>query len=177
MVQIEWIEKYLTEAEQMMYNNQVKEGLELLDSLLYDEPGYGSLHNHIGWAYLYYTSDTNRAELHLTMAIRFEELFAPPYLHLGVLYIRLGRYKDAITFLERGLSKHQPNRVALLQHIAQAYELLGEWGQAIKAYKAAMLASVVEHEIDSLTANIKRCRKKRVMLFLSGNKERSYKSV
>ena len=152
MVQIEWMEKYLNEAEQMMYNNQVKEGLELLDSLLYDEPGYGSLHNHIGWAHLYYTSDTSRAELHFNMAIRFEELFAPPYLHLGVLYIRLGRYSDAITILKKGLTAHQPNKVALLQHIAQAYELRSEWSKAIKTYKAAMLSSVVDREMDSLIA-------------------------
>lgn len=168
MVQIEWMEKYLTEAEQLMYSNQVKEGLELLNSLLYDEPGYSSLHNHMGWAYLYYTSDTARAELHLKMAIRFEEAFAPPYLHLGVLYIRLGRYSEAIAFLEKGLTKHQPNKVALLQHLAQVYELRGEWNKAIKAYKAAMLASVAEHEVANLRMNIYRCRKKRAMLFLSG---------
>jgi hypothetical protein len=51
-MRIEWIEKLMTEAEALIVNNQVENGLELLNSLLYDEPGYGSLHNHIGWAYV-----------------------------------------------------------------------------------------------------------------------------
>ena len=92
-MKIEWLEKYMADAEQLIYNNRVGEGLELLNALLYDEPGYGSLHNHIGWAYLYYTTDLAQAELHLKMALTFDTAFAPPYLHLGTLYLRSGKYE------------------------------------------------------------------------------------
>ncbi len=167
MTRIDWLEKHLVGAEQLFYENKVEEGLERLNSLLYEEPGYGSLHNHLGWAYLYYSADTDRAELHLKMAIRFAESFPAPYLHLGALYIRLGRYSDAIYWLKLGLTKHQPNRVAFLQNMAQAYELQGKWSEAIKAYKDAMMATVVEHEVSNLAAGIKRCRRKRLSLFFS----------
>jgi hypothetical protein len=83
MNRIEWIEKYMTTAEQLITDSQVDQGLKVLDNLLYEEPGYGSLHNHIGWAYLYYTPDTAKAELHLKLSIRFEEAYTPAYLHLG----------------------------------------------------------------------------------------------
>jgi predicted Zn-dependent protease len=167
MTRINWIEKHLVEAEQLFYENKVEEGLEMLNSLLFEEPGYGSLHNHMGWAYLYYSNNLERAELHLKMAIRFEASFPAPYLHLGALYIRQGRYSEAIQWLQDGLTKHQPNKVAFLQNIAQAYELRGEWSKAIKAYKEAMMATVAEQEVSNFSASIKRCRRKRLSLFFS----------
>ena len=151
----------------MILDDRVDEGLPILNNLLYQEPGYGSLHNHLGWAYLNYTEDVARAELHLKMAVRFDETYTPPYLHLGTLYIRQTRYSDAIACSQAGLvkGKESGNRVGLLQNLAQAYELRKDWSLAIKAYKEAMLTSVVEWEVSNLVAGIKRCRKKRAVLF------------
>ena len=58
-MRIEWIEKYMAEAEQMIARGglEVDQGVSVLNDLLYEEPGYGSLHNHLGWAHLYYTLD------------------------------------------------------------------------------------------------------------------------
>lgn len=164
-MELEWMNPYLANAEQMMYNNQVKEGLELMDSLLYEEPGYGALHNHLGWAYLYYTVNTAKAELHLSMAIKFDEAYAPPYLHMGNLCIRMGRYTEALRYLETGLQKNNANKVAFLEQMAQVYELKKEYSKAIKVYKEA-LVSTVGFETTQLTEGIKRCQKKRwVMMF------------
>ena len=165
VMRIEWMEKYMTEAEQLIYNNKVTEGLELLKDLLYDEPGYGSLHNHIGWAYMYYTVDVAAAELHLKMAIHFNGEFAAPYLHLGNLYIRSTRYAEALHYLETGLKATSPNKVAFLESIAQVYELEKEYSKAVATYKEA-LASALGGESERFTESIKRCRKKRwVMMF------------
>ncbi|WP_276372756.1 hypothetical protein [Chryseolinea sp. H1M3-3] len=166
-MKINWIEKYLVDAERMILEGLVDEGLALLNNLLYDEPGYGRLHNDLGWAYLYYTEDEARAELHLKMAVLFDETYAPPYLHLGSLYIRQARYSDAIACSQSGLIKTKGNRVGLLQNLAYAYELRKDWRMAIKVYRDAMSASVAEYEVSNLVAGIKRCRKKRIMLFFS----------
>lgn len=164
-MRIEWIEKYMAEAESMMYENRVTEGLTLLDNLLYDEPGYGSLHNHLGWAYLCYTADIEKAEVHLKMAIRFDASYAAPYLHIGNLYIRTGRYAEALHYLEKGLYAINPNKLAFLESIAHVYELEREYTKAIAAYKEA-LVSTVGMESEKLVEGIKRCRKKRwVMMF------------
>jgi tetratricopeptide (TPR) repeat protein len=165
-MKIEWIEKYLREAEQLIYANNVDGGLLLMNELLYDEPGYGSLHNYLGWAYLYYTSDTDRAEMHLRMAVKFNEEYPAPYLHMGTLLIRRGKYNDAIVFLEKGLQKQNANRLAFLESMAHAYELSREYKKAIKTYKSALVASI-GHESNTLMESIKRCRKKRVTLFFS----------
>jgi tetratricopeptide (TPR) repeat protein len=167
MTRIKWIEKYLTEAEQLIYNDQVEQALKILNNLLHQEPGYGRLHNHLGWAYLYYSDEVRLAELHLKMAIQFDESYAAPYLHLGSLYIREERFSEALTYLQHGLSKPKSNRVALLQSLGCVHELRGEWRKAIAAYKKAMLASIQEHEVTDLEAGIKRCLRKRVALFFS----------
>lgn len=164
-MRIEWIEKLMTEAEMLIVNNQVENGLELLNSLLYDEPGYGSLHNHIGWAYMYYTEDMAKAERHLKLAIHFSADFMAPYLHMGNLCIRMGRYAEALTYFKKGLTRQNANKVAFLEGIAHAYELKKEYAKAIRSYKKA-LVSTVGFESANLAEGIKRCRKKRwVMMF------------
>jgi tetratricopeptide (TPR) repeat protein len=164
---IEWIEKYLNEAEQMIYNDQLEQAMAVTNNLLFEEPGYGRLHNHLGWAHMYYTSDLEKAALHFNMAMKFEESFAAPYQHMGHLSMRNGKYADAIGYFELGLTKNNPNSVALLEGIGQAYELQKEYRKAIKAYKAAILASVADQEVITLNAGIKRCRNKRIALFFA----------
>ena len=159
---IEWLEQYMTEAEQLIYNNNVSEGLLLLNNLLYDEPGYGRLHNHIGWAYMYYTTQQANAELHLKMAIQFDSGYAAPYLHLGNLCIRAGRYTQALEYLQLGLTKANANKVAFLESMGIAHEMSGKFAKAIKAYREALLASMGSFEMDNLNEGIKRCRKKRL---------------
>lgn len=164
-MKIEWIESYLVEAERMITDERVNEGLSLLNNLLYLEPGYASLHNHLGWAYLYYTEHVAQAELHLKMAIKFDEAYAPPYLHLSTLYIKQAKYSDAISCAENGLARVKDDQLALLQNLAQAYELTRDWRRAIRSYKKALMGSVVSYESDMILTSIKRCRKKRVALF------------
>jgi tetratricopeptide (TPR) repeat protein len=165
-MRIEWMEKYMAEAEKLIYNNQIEDGLLMLTDLLYDEPGYGSLHNHIGWAYMYYTADVEKAERHLKLAIHFDASFAAPYLHLGSLYLRMGRYAEALSTLKTGLTKQNANRIAFLESIAHVHELRREYAEAIKVYKEA-LASTVGFETANFTEGIKRCRKKRWVLMFN----------
>jgi predicted Zn-dependent protease len=165
-MKLEWMEKYLKEAEQLIYSNEIDRGLKLLNELLYDEPGYGLLHNYLGWAYMYYTGDAGRAELHLQMAIKFEPGYHAPYQHLGQLLLREGRYAESVGYFKTGLTITGANMSIIWESIGRAYELQTNYKEAIAAYKQAMICSVVTHEMNSLNEGIKRCRKKRwVMMF------------
>jgi len=166
-MKIEWLEKYMTEAEQLIVNNQVEQGLTILNNLLLDEPGYAELHNHLGWAYLYYSTDMNRAELHLKMAIRFDPEFAPPYLHMGALYIRANRFSEALDYLKNGVNKRNAYKVTFCENMGRAYESRGEFRSAIKAYREGALASMAGLEMNNLTEGIKRCRRKRWMMMFN----------
>jgi tetratricopeptide (TPR) repeat protein len=166
-MKIEWIEKYMTQAENFILNEEVDKGLALLNSLLYDEPGYGRLHNHLGWAYMYYGSDDQNAELHLRMAILFDSEYQAPYLHIGELMNRLKRYDDALRYLEMGLTKQDANKMSLLEAIGLAYESKREYSKAIKAYKSAMLESMYSYYTNKLSEGIKRCRRKQFATMFS----------
>ena len=160
------MEKYLKEAEQLIYSNEIDRGLNLLNELLYDEPGYGLLHNYLGWAYMYYTGDTARAELHLQMAMKFDPDYHAPYQHLGQLLLREARYAEAIGYFKIGLTRTAANTSIVWESIGRAYELQANYKEAIAAYKQAMICSLVTHEMNNLNEGIKRCRKKRwVMMF------------
>lgn len=158
---IQWMEKYLNEAEQLIYDNHLDQAMTLMHDLLLEEPGYGRLHNYLGWAHLYYTHNLEQATLHFKMAIRFDENYAAPYQHMGNLLMRNGKHMEAVEYFERGLRKNNANKVALLEGIAHAHELMKAYSKAIKAYKEAMLASIADQEVSNMRAGIKRCRKKR----------------
>jgi tetratricopeptide (TPR) repeat protein len=163
---IEWIEVYMREAEALIIGNEVERGMRILNDLLYAEPGYGSLHNHIGWAHLYYTSNMPLAEVHLKAAVAFHPEMPAPYLHLGNLYLRTERHTAALEIASAGLARAGANRPALLEVVGQAHEVQHEYGKAIKAYRAASLASMNSFEMNNLNEGIKRCRKKRWMKIL-----------
>lgn len=165
---IEWIEKYMLDAERMIVEGgeQLQHGLNVLNDLLYDEPGYGSLHNHLGWAHLYYTLDYEMAEVHLKTAIKFQPEFHAPYLHLGTMYYRQGKYGDAIEVLNSGVSKPFAHKVTMLEMIGQSYEMKREYTLAIKTYKEAMLSTLTSGEMNIYSESIKRCRKKKWRVLL-----------
>jgi tetratricopeptide (TPR) repeat protein len=60
----------------------------------------------------------------------------------GLCLARMGRPRDAVPLLERGLEclDFNPARVVYLFHLAQAYEQLGERGLAARRYEQAMHA-------------------------------------
>jgi tetratricopeptide (TPR) repeat protein len=159
-MKIEWIEKELLQAEQFIYDGRVDDGLQLMHQMLFEEPGYGNLHNYIGWTYSYFASDDVKAERHLRLAIRFDDAYMAPYLHLGNLLIKLQRLDDALEILEKGLTRKNANTVAFLEAIGKIHELKLDFRNAIRTYKKAMASSVgMDHE--TLVTCISRARKKR----------------
>jgi tetratricopeptide (TPR) repeat protein len=167
METILWIEKYLTVAEESMSDGRVEEGVNILKRLLFEEPGYGPLHNDLGWTYMYHANDPAQAEMHFRMAIRFDADYAPPYLHMGTLLNRGGRHAEAIEYFRAGLAKPEAIRTALLEGMGHAYEMQGEYRPAIRAYREAATASVEDLEVDRMLKGVKRCRRKRLALLFS----------
>ena len=164
MGKLEWLDAYLTEVENLVMEGSVSDGLALLQNLLFEEPGYGALHNHLGWVYCYYADNDQKAEAHWKWAIKFDSELAPPYLHLGNYYRGKRKYSEAVKYLKAGLEKPDANREALLEQLAHVYELRGDYRKAVETYKHA-LASCVGYQSDALLEGIRRCRRKKWALF------------
>jgi predicted Zn-dependent protease len=163
---MEWIDNYMKKAEGLVYDYRVDEALAILNDLLYEEPGYAKLHNLIGWVYLYYANEPMKAEVHFKAAMKFDPTYAPPYLHLGWIYLARGVYVEALGYLEQGSVKASANKVAFMEYIGQAYELRGNIRKAIQSYVTARHASVDSDEFARLSDSIKRCRRKRRVLMI-----------
>lgn len=162
---MKWIDKQLIEIEKLVLEGNLRDAEIKINDLLYDEPGCSKLHNMAGWLYLYHLNDIVRAEVHLYYAVRFDTLHAPAYLHLGILHLRKNNLVDALGYLEQGMLKADAYLPAFLENIGMVYELRGEWRKALRSYRKAMLHTVHADEMRSLSESIKRCRRKRLMLF------------
>jgi len=167
MEAIEWIDRTLRRVEDMLYDDQIDEALEVLHKVLEEEPGYAPLHGFLGWAYAYFANDPSWAETHLRMAIRFCAEFASPYHYLGDVLNKGERYEEAIECFRAGLKARNPNRNALYEGMARAYEMLKQYRKAIRAYREAAAVAVDDYEVHRNLQSVKRCRKKRLALMFS----------
>jgi tetratricopeptide (TPR) repeat protein len=166
MKRIEWIDAMLNQVEQLVYEHKVEEALSIAESLLFDEPGYGNLHNVLGWMHVYYTGNSTLAELHLKCSISFDPTYPAPYLHMAALYQNLYRYSEALDILKKGLVQPTAHRAFFFERMAQIHELKGAYGEAVKLYKKA-LAATLGQEADRFAESIRRCRKKRLAMMFS----------
>jgi tetratricopeptide (TPR) repeat protein len=160
MEKIKWIEEYIEQALQLAWMEGHEPALKLLDRILYEEPGYGRLHNALGFLYFVYAEDVKQAEVHFRMAIRFSPKFADPYWHLGQLLKQEERHDEAIEICSKGLKAKQANKTRLLESVGQAYELKKKYSKAIRNYKVALSHSAELWQCLVLEENIKRCKRK-----------------
>ena len=86
---------------------------------------------------------------------------------MGILLNRSARYAEAIGYFEQGLTKPEAIRSVLLENIAHAYEVQGEYRQAVRAYKEAATSSVIDLEVDRMLKAASRCRRKRFAVLFS----------
>jgi tetratricopeptide (TPR) repeat protein len=159
MEKIKWIEEYLEHALEVSYLEGYERAIKLLDRLLYEEPGYGRLHQTMGLIYLN-AEEMKQAEMHFRMAILFSPELADSYNHLGNLLRQDERHDEAIEICTKGLKAKQANKTRLLENVGQAYELKKKYSKAIRSYKEALSYSAELWECRVLEENIKRCKRK-----------------
>lgn len=160
MEKIKWIEEYLQHALELAWLEGHERAIKLLDRLLYEEPGYGRLHNTLGIIYFQYAEDIKMAEGHFKMAIKFDPYFADPYWHLGELLRQEERLEEAIEVYLKGIQAKHARKSDLLAGAGQAFELKKKYSKAIRHYKDALSHSAELWNCRVLEESIKRCKRK-----------------
>ena len=161
MEKINWIEEYLEEAMRLTHDEGHEPALKLLDKLLYEEPGYGRLHNTLGMIHFYNAENITAAEMHFRMTIKFDSKLADPYWHLGQLLYQEERLNEAIKIYRKGLKAKRAHKSELLLGAGKAYELKKNYEKAIEHYKDALDNSAELWECLVIQNSIKRCKSKR----------------
>lgn len=157
---IKWLEEYLEHALEVAWLEGHERALKLLDRLLYEEPGYGKLHQTLGVVYSRYADDEKKAELHFRMAIRFNPQLAESYTQLAEILKQDERHDETIEVCIKGLEIKKTNKAQLLESVGNAWELKKKYGKAIKSYRDALSHSAELWNCKVLEESIKRCKRK-----------------
>lgn len=95
-------------------------------------------HTFLGWTYSF-KGDLDQAIEECKTAISIDPEYGNPYNDIGSYLIQLGRYEEAITWLEIALKakRYESSHYAIV-NLGRAYELKGLWYEAVAEYKKAM---------------------------------------
>jgi tetratricopeptide (TPR) repeat protein len=160
MEKISWMEEYLEEGLRLAAEEGHEPALNLLEKLLYDEPGYARLHHTLGIVHFYHADNPENAEKHLRLAIQFDETFAEPYWYLGKLLSDDDRLDEAIEVYQRGMKAKRARKAELSSETGRAYELKKKFSAAIRHYKKALGHSAELWNCLVIEQSIKRCKRK-----------------
>lgn len=160
MEKIYWMEEYLEEGLRLAAEEGHEPALNLLEKLLYDEPGYARLHHTLGIVYFYHADNLELAEKHLRLAIQFDKKFAEPYWYLGKLLSDDDRLDEAIEVYQHGMKAKRARKAELLNETGRAYELKKKFATAIRHYKKALGYSAELWKCLVIEQSIKRCKRK-----------------
>lgn len=161
MDRIKWLDDAIDRAMEVARVEGHERALEWLTPLLFDEPGYGRLHNALGTLYYYYAEDALRAEAHLRLAIRFDPDLVAAYDVLVEIFNGDDRHDETIRVCEGGLKARKTNKSRLLESIGNAWELKEKYRRAIRHYRKALRHSVQLWDCKVLEESINRCKRKR----------------
>lgn len=160
------LEQYMLEADQAFAQEDYVRGKNILEEALALAPDYGEAHNYMGWLYLYHLNNWEQAERHLALAIRYAPKCRGAYVHLSALLTNQARYDELQVLLGKAFQVPGINRVALFNDLGRMYEDLTKYRLAVKYYKEAVKTSMSNAEIDDFRDHIRRCRRKRWVMWM-----------
>ncbi|MEO9803003.1 MAG: O-linked GlcNAc transferase [Reichenbachiella sp.] len=155
------LEQYMLEADRAFEQQLYLEGKRYLEDALAEEPTYGKAHNHMGWLYLYHLDESEKAELHLKLALKYAANYSAPYIHMSHLLFETGRFEELQILLDTAADVPGVPQSFLANEFGRLNEIQGRYTAAIKCYKEAVKWSLNEQEIAIVKDNINRCKNKR----------------
>jgi tetratricopeptide (TPR) repeat protein len=160
MEKIKWIEEYIEQALEVAWMEGHERAINLLDKLLYEEPGYGRLHYTLGVIYFRYADESKLAEMHLRHAVQFCPEYAESYNLLAEVLKQDDRHDETIEICMKGLNAKKANKSLLMETVGNAWELKKKYNKAVKSYREALSHSAELWNCKVLEESIKRCKRK-----------------
>ncbi|WP_421871711.1 hypothetical protein [Marinoscillum sp.] len=155
------LEDLINIAEDAVFDGNYQQAYDLLQSGLYEEPGYPKLHYTLAWFFNYYSVNKLRAERHYMLTIKFDPEYEDAYGDLVDIHINAKRYQYAKNILIKALTVESLDQVMLRKKLGVVYEKLGDYINAMKEYRIAMMESTDNDDSAELKKDVKRIRMKR----------------
>lgn len=164
-MELKTLENYIISAEKAFADEEYMEGMRFLENVLTIEPNYSKAHNHLGWLYIYHIKDWEKAEKHLKYAIKCKPKYDAPYIHLSHIFFERGRFDEFSELLEQALKLNSLDKGFIYNELGRMYEAKGKFRMAIKYFKESIKCTFNHEELKITINNIKRCRRKRRILW------------
>lgn len=156
----------MLEVDQLISDNKIPEAIDLLNEILSEAPDYGRAHNHIGWIYDVKLKMMDKAEEHYKLAIKFSPEYSSGYTNYAYLLSGQHRYEELEVLLKKAELCPTINRATIANEYAIMYESLGRFDEAITFYKNCILQTFDNKMVDTASASIERCKKKKALISL-----------
>ncbi len=132
------VENLFLEVGKAIDERDISSAKELLEEILFIDPGYGRAHNHLGWIYETKIKDFKRAKRHYELSIKFcQKEYPVVYVNFGYLLIEFGELENAENVIEEGLSVPGSDKATLLYQKGKISEHKQNYLQAFRTYQLA----------------------------------------
>jgi len=151
--------KYL-QSEIHIQENAYIQAKVLLEEILDEDPLFYQAYNSMGWIYAHSFTDYDRAEQFYLYVLENYPDYHHPYSNYIWLLIEQERYHEAEKVMKDALRIPTINKSDIYYKFGEMYELENKFGEAIQAYKKAIMHSLHQDKIESCNASIDRVETK-----------------
>lgn len=151
--------KYL-ESDALIKQGDYVNAKSILESLIFDYPNSGMVHNSLGWLYRTQMENYQRAGEHYKASINFDQEYPHSYFNYAYMLLDLDDPKGARQVLEKAFAIRSVNKPKLRYELARIYEYEGNWEKAQEYYKMALQSSINNELINDIERDLERCMKK-----------------
>lgn len=160
-------EQLLIEADLKIKENRIEEAVEILNSIVLDDPLFGKAHNHLGFIYETKIKDYAQAENHYKVAYQASPDYCAIYYNYAVLLSVLKKFDDLTNLLTKAEKVPGINMSTINNEWAVLFEYQGNMDKAMEYYKKVIATTFDNKTLDIAIASVERCNRKKS--FLSGN--------
>ncbi len=154
------LEANFLKADDLIRENKISDAIEVLESIIFEEPNFGKAHNHLGWIYETKIQDARKAELHYKQAIKSDPLYTASYINYSYLLSNQNRFDELKNHLEKAILVPGINKATVYNEFGIMYELQGNYKEAVVAFKKAIQHCLDTKIIETYKGNITRCKQK-----------------
>ena len=154
------LETKFLRADELISEKRISEAIEMLESIIYEEPNFGKAHNHLGWIYETQIQSSKKAEIHYKQAIKSDPDYKASYINYAYLLSSQNRFEELKQHLDKSINVVGINKVSIYNEYGIMYELQGNFKEAINYFKFAIQHCLDSKTIETHKMSIERCKSK-----------------
>ncbi len=151
-------------ADRLILDGHIVHALEILDSIIREQPDYGKAYHHLAWIYEHKYCYYSKAETLYRTALAYSPEYTPLYSNYANLLLTMRKFADLEQLLARALHIPGTCSATIYYQYGVMYELQQQYALAIEYFHKAIAYSLSDSDLDLYASSIKRCEKKAQLL-------------